>query len=184
MRRYSMSIAALSVAALALTFAGQAAEEEASSAEINTAMSDADFLATAAGSDEYERRAGQIADRRGQHEEVRALGKQLIEDHTRSTQMLTQAASAAGLPAPAPVLHPGLERKLQELESAPAQVFDQVFLQQQAEAHVDARQLMRTCIETCDAEQLRSAADEIVEVIQRHLSHTLNLQRELEPSST
>jgi putative membrane protein len=160
------------------------AADTSSPAEMNSAMTDQDFLMTAAASDEFERRSGEIAQRRGQREEVREFGQQLIEDHTRSTQMLTAAAQAAGLAAPAPVLHPGLQRKLQELESVPAELFDQVFLQTQAEAHVDARQLMRTCIEVCDAEPLRATAGEIVSVIQMHLSHTLHAQREFQEEST
>jgi putative membrane protein len=181
MRTYLLSIVGAAVVSIVASSGTQAAEE--STPELNTAMTDMDFLMTAAGSDEYERQAGAIAQQRGQHEEVQALGGRLIEDHTRSTEMLAAAATAAGLSAPSPVLHPGLQRKLQELQNIPAELFDQVFLQQQAEAHVDARQLMRTCIEACDAEQLRSAAGEVVEVVQAHLSHTLHLQRELEPTT-
>jgi putative membrane protein len=160
------------------------AADASDTTEMNSAMTDQDFLMTAAASDEFERRSGEIAQRRGQREEVRAFGQQLIEDHTRSTEMLTAAGQAAGLPAPAPVLHPGLQRKLQELEGVAAELFDQVFLQTQAEAHVDARQLMRTCIHVCNAEPLRDTAGEIVSVIQMHLSHTLHAQREFQEGST
>lgn len=185
MRNHSIAITACVATAIAMGVALQAdGQSEPPADELNTAMTDADFLLTAAGSDEYERRAGQIAQQRGQHEELRTLGGQLITDHTASTEKLAAAATAAGLAPPTPVLHPGLQRKLQELEAIPAELFDQVFLQQQAEAHVDARQLMRTCIAACDAEQLRTAAGEVVTVVQGHLSHTLNLQRELEPSTT
>ncbi|MFL6620971.1 MAG: DUF4142 domain-containing protein [Povalibacter sp.] len=150
------------------------------SAQLNTAMTDTDFLNTAASSDEFERQSGQIAVQRGQREDVRTLGQQLITDHTQSTAQLTAAASAAGLPPPTPVLHPGLQRKLAELTNAPAEVFDQIFLQIQAEAHADARGLMRTCIDTCDAEPLRTTADQILPVIRMHLAHTIGLQRSFE----
>lgn len=183
MRNHLLSIAGAAVASVLPLMSGIAAEDSAST-ELNTAMTDQDYLLTAAASDEYERQAGAIAEQRGQHEEVRSLGTQLIKDHTESTQMITAAATAAGLTPPSPVLHPGLQRKLQELQAVPAEQFDQVFLQQQAEAHVDARQLQRTCIEACDAEPLRNVAGEVVPVIQMHLSHTLRLQRDLEPSST
>jgi putative membrane protein len=183
MRKHLLLIAAIAAGGIAPHF-GATAAEDSDGVELNTAMTDLDFLATAAASDEYERRAGQIAQQRGQQEEVRSLGAQLIADHTASTERFTEAASEAGLAPPSPQLHPGLQRKLQELESAPAAQFDQIFLQQQAEAHVDARQLMTTCIEVCDAEPLRDAAGEVIKVVQAHLSHTLHLQRELEPPTT
>lgn len=182
MRKHSALIAA--VAAMCVTapaaFAGAPAEQPPAAPQLNSAMTDVDFLNTAAASDEFERRSGRIAVERGQREDVRTMGRRLIEDHTRSTELLTAAAQAAGLPAPAPTLHPGLQRKLQELEAVPAEIFDQVWLQQQAVAHVDARQLMKTCLQVCDAEPLRDAASRIVIVVQQHLSHVLHIQREFE----
>lgn len=184
MRTHAKVLAAVAALCTPAALIGAAPAAEPEPAELNSAMTDQDFLLTAAASDEFERRSGEIAQQRGQREEVRSFGRQLVVDHTRSTEMLMAAAKEAELPAPTPVLHPGLQRKLQELESAPAEFFDQVFLQIQAEAHADARQLMRTCIEICDAEPLRDTADDIVAVIQRHLSHTLHSQREFGDPST
>jgi putative membrane protein len=185
MRTHSVLIAAVTALCMPASqaFAGAPAEPPAPAPELNSAMTDVDFLVTAASSDEFERRSGAIAVQRGQHESVRSMGQRLIEDHTRSTEMLTAAAQAAGLPPPTPVLHPGLQRKLQELETVPAEIFDQVWLQTQAEAHVDARQLMKTCTQVCDAEPLRDTAAEVVVVVQRHLSHVLRIQREFDPAT-
>jgi putative membrane protein len=183
MRIHSNWIAACAALCAPLAIAGEATQPPAAP-PTNSAMTDVDFLMTAAGSDEFERQSGAIAQQRGQREDVKALGERLIVDHTRSTEMLTAAAQAAGLAPPTPVLHPGLQRKLQELQSVPAERFDQVFLQMQAEAHVDARQLMRTCIEVCDAEPLRTTAGEVVVVVQAHLSHTLHMQREFGQPAT
>lgn len=167
---------------LCLSGASVAAEDD--SGMLNSAMTDPDFLMTAASSDEFERQSGQIAVERGQRDDVRTLGQRLIEDHTKSTQALAAAAEAAGLPMPAPVLHPGLERKLDELTSVPPELFDHLFLQIQAETHVDARALMRTCVEVCDAEPLRQTAAKILPVIRHHLAHTLELQRSIDENPT
>jgi putative membrane protein len=143
----------------------------------NTAMTGLDFTLSAASSDEYERQSGQIATQRGQREQVRALGQQLIVDHTQTTVQLTQAATEAGLPPPVPKLHPGLQRKLQLLRDIPAELFDREFLQQQAEAHVDALELMRTYARVGQEAPLRAVAAAAAPIIRGHLDHTLGLQR-------
>src|SRR5215218_602475 len=89
----------------------------------NTAMTDADFVKTAATSDEFERQSGTRATERAQNESVRELGQMLVVDHTRSTEELTVAATAAGVPVPPPALHPGLTRKLEYLDATPPELF-------------------------------------------------------------
>jgi putative membrane protein len=145
----------------------------------NTAMTDADFVKTAATSDEFERQSGALATQRAQHKGVRELGQMLVIDHTRSTEELIRAATAAGVPVPPPTLHPGFVRKLEHLDATPPELFDRIFLQQQAEAHVDALQLMRTCYKVCDAKPLRDFAAKTARVVARHLRHVYQLQHEL-----
>jgi putative membrane protein len=142
----------------------------------NTAMTAVDFTTTAAGSDEFERQSGRVAIARAQNPEVRALAELLVTHHAQTTNELNQAATAAGLPPPTPKLHPGLQRKLDHLNTVAQEDFDKWFLQHQAEVHKDAIALMKTYAQVGDVEPLRTVAAKTLPVVQGHLEEVYTLQ--------
>jgi putative membrane protein len=143
----------------------------------NTGMTAVDYVNTAASSDEFERQTGQLAADRAQNEGVRELGQHLVVDHTATSENLIAAATAAGVPVPTPVLHPGQQRMIVELTNAPAEQFDQLFLKIQAAAHVDAVALHGTWAKVGQEEPLREVADATVPIVSGHLHHVRRLQQ-------
>jgi putative membrane protein len=144
---------------------------------LNAPLTATDFTDTAASSDEYEKRAGQIAAERGRRRDVRQLGAQLVTDHTQTSIDLAQAASDARLPAPQPKLHPGYRRKLEKLQAVLDEEFDQEFLQQQVENHAEALELMRTYRRVGTAAPLVAVATKAEPIVAGHLEHCLMLQK-------
>ncbi|MEI9964923.1 MAG: DUF4142 domain-containing protein [Caulobacteraceae bacterium] len=57
----------------------------------------ADYVTQAAIADMYEVQAGKIAEKRGKSAEVRALGRMMVKDHTKSTEMVKAAVAKSGL---------------------------------------------------------------------------------------
>jgi putative membrane protein len=143
----------------------------------NTMATGADFVATAAATDEYERRAGGIARERAHDSRVREFGQMMIQAHTQTSRALAAAAGQAGLQAPRdPHLDPGLERMLRLLRDVPAMAFDKLYLQQQHEVHMDALGLMRTYSRWSREAPLRAAAAQTAPMVQQHLARIVALQ--------
>jgi putative membrane protein len=101
----------------------------------------------------------------------------IIADHTRSTQMLMAAAQSAGLTPPPPTILPQHQALLDQLRSAGSgPAFDQAFQQIQMQAHQQALMLHQNYAAQGDVPALRTAAGQIVPVVQMHLQQlqTLN----------
>lgn len=128
------------------------------------------YLAMAASSDQFEIQSGQLAHSRAQNPAVHAFATMLVSDHTRSTQMLMAAAQSAGIAPPPPVLMPEHQAMLAQLQAAGSgPSFDMAFQQVQVQAHQMALQLHQNYAASGDVPALRTAAGQIVPVIQMHL---------------
>jgi putative membrane protein len=168
------------ICALALLTTGFLTHAQESSTETpNTAMTAIDYVNTAASSDEFERQTGTLATQRAQNEDVREFGQHLVDDHTATSENLIAAATAAGVPAPTPTLHPGQQRMIDELTAAPAEVFDRLFLKIQAAAHVDAIALHSTWAKVGQEAPLRDVASATVPIVTGHLRHVHRLQHQI-----
>lgn len=135
------------------------------------------YLAQAASSDQFEIQSGQLALQASQNPAVQSFANAIIRDHTTSTQMLMAAAQAAHVPAPAPTILPAQQAMLDQLRAAgTGPAFDQTFQQIQIQAHQQALALHQNYAQRGDVAQLRSAAAQIVPVIERHLAMAQSLQ--------
>src|SRR4051794_26713811 len=128
------------------------------------------YLAQAASSDQFEIQSGQLALQASQNLAVRNFANMIIADHTRSTQMLTAAAQAAGVPVPPPTLLPAQQAMLDQLRSAGAGPgFDVAFKDAQVNAHQQALTLHQNYAASGDVPALKATAGQIVPVVQTHL---------------
>jgi putative membrane protein len=144
----------------------------------NTALTETDFVKTAATTDEYERQAGEIALRRTKKPQVHALAQQLVAAHTQTSQDLAAAAHEANLSSPTPALNPGQRRQLQELRDSDDADFDKLYLTQQAGAHQDALGLMKAYSAAGKNAVLVAAAKKTAQIVQQHLAEVMDLQRQ------
>lgn len=130
------------------------------------------FVEKAAIGDKYEIKASEIALKRSSSDEVRAIARKLIDDHTTSTHKLHSALEQS---AGRDVAHPpqGLDSRrqsmIQHLEEASDADFDSTYLDQQLLAHEEAVSLMHSYRDSGDNAPLRSYASEIAPVVEGHL---------------
>lgn len=134
------------------------------------------FVTAAAQSDEFERRAGRLAQRMAISNRVREFGAMMVQDHTRTTEDLKAAIRRSGhTPPPPPPLRPDQERMLRELRGA-GRNFDFVYLRQQVQAHQEALNLMQEYARDGRNATITAAASQTVPLIQHHLDMARQLQ--------
>ena len=134
------------------------------------------FVISAAQSDEFERRAGRLAQSMGVSNRVREFGAMMVQDHTRTTQDLQAAIRRTNhTPPPPPPLRPDQQRMLDELRGA-ARGFDFIYLRQQVQAHEEALNLMQTYASTGRNAVLRDAARQTAPLVRHHLEMAQRLQ--------
>ena len=129
------------------------------------------YLAQAASSDMFEIQSGQLALQASQNPAVRNFANMIIRDHTNSTQMLMAAAQSVHIPPPPPAMLPAQQAMLDQLQQAGTGYnFDNVFRQEQIQAHEAALALHQGYAQGGDVPALRATAGQIVPVVQGHLA--------------
>lgn len=152
----------------------------AATANAATTTSAETFVEKAAIGDQYEIAASRLALSRSRSPEVRQVARQMIADHTANSHQLMAALEmneAAGVPAPPRALDSRHQTMIDELNDAPEDSFDSLYLDQQVKAHQETVALMRGYASGGDNPQLRSLALSAVPVVERHLDHVEMLQR-------
>ena len=132
-------------------------------------MTGRDFANTVAASDAYEVAAGKLAQQKATSKDLKDFGKEMVEDHTKSTAKLKAAAGKAS-PAitPVPTMTAEQQANLQTLQSATGTAFDAAYKSQQVAAHEQALAAVRAYAQGGDVPQLRDFAREAQDMISNH----------------
>ncbi|HEX6740223.1 MAG TPA: DUF4142 domain-containing protein [Sphingomicrobium sp.] len=129
------------------------------------------FMAQAASGGQFEIQSSQLALQMSQNLAVRNFANVMIADHSRLSQALAAAATAARLTPPAPVLLPSDQAMLDQLRAAGAGPgFDLAYKNAQITAHQNALQLMQAYAAGGDVPPLRAAASQAIPTVQMHLN--------------
>ena len=133
---------------------------------------------TAAGqSDEFEVQEGKMAESMGHSAKVRAFGRQMVKDHTKSTQMVMAAAQASGMPSMAPPpLTADQQQMISQLQGTSGKDFDRTYVQQQMQSHQQALAVQQGYAQNGSDPNLKMAAGKIVPVVERHIQMLQSLQ--------
>ncbi|HYF22872.1 MAG TPA: DUF4142 domain-containing protein [Caulobacteraceae bacterium] len=126
------------------------------------------YLRKTASTDLYEIESGRLALERSQSAEVRQFAQAMIDHHTQTSAMLTQAASQAGS-APAPKMDPAHQAMLTALRDAPAGEFDSLYMRQQITGHMNNLAIQTGYAGQGEAQPLRQVAAAASPVVQSHL---------------
>ncbi|WP_240782087.1 DUF4142 domain-containing protein [Qipengyuania sediminis] len=168
----------LALAATALTLSGCATMDGTDSPAMSGDMTPEDragYVAMAGASDLFEIESSRLAATRAQSADVRAFAQMLITHHTQTTAATMAAARASGMSPPAPVLMPMQREMMEQLQSAPAGSFDEVYMRQQVSAHEMALALHRNYAARGDTAALRATAATAVPIVQEHLDRARQL---------
>jgi putative membrane protein len=136
------------------------------------------FAAAVAASDLFEIESGKLAQERAASADVKAFGKQLVADHTKSTAELKAAAAKASPPVTLmPALDAEKQSMLDQLKAAKGADFDRLFIDQQTKAHQRALNLLQNYGGDGDQDGLRSFASGASKVVQSHLDHLNGIKK-------
>lgn len=171
-RRFSTLIAF----ALAGTSLGAAAQTPPPPPPAEAKTQAAAYVDAAGKSDMFEIESSKIALQKSQSSAVKSFAQMLIRHHQKTTAATIAAAKKAGMNPPPPAPDAGITASLSELQAAPAESFDQVYLAQQIPAHQAALDLHQSYAAGGDQAALRTSAKAAVPIVQQHIKAATKLQ--------
>lgn len=132
-------------------------------------MSGQDVANTLAASDAYEIAAGKLAQQKATTKALKDFGKEMVDDHTKSTAKLKTAAGKAS-PAitPVPAMTDEQQANLKTLQSATGTDFDAAYKTQQVAAHEKALATLRAYGASGDVPSLRDFARDAQDMVSNH----------------
>lgn len=141
-----------------------------------TASSGQEYVDLAGASDLFEIEAARLAIEKATRPEVRELAQTILADHQRSTTRLTAAAreTVESLNM-SPQLGPEQRAQIQALRAASGAAFDELYLEQQMQAHERALTLVTAYASEGQVDALRGHASTVAAPIQGHLSRIREL---------
>lgn len=128
------------------------------------------YVMAAGASDQFEIQSSQIALQKSPNAATKRFAQSLIRDHQKTTAATKKAATKAGMAPPAPMLDPGAQPSIAELQSASAADFDRIYFAQQGPAHQAALDLHQSYAANGDTPDLKMSAKAAVPIVQKHLS--------------
>jgi putative membrane protein len=134
------------------------------------------FAQQMAMSDMFEIQSSRLAQERAASPQVREFARQIVADHTRTTAGLMAAlANQPNRPTMPTALDAEHQRKVDQLSQAQGARFDEIYLDQQIEAHERALATLRAYAQNGDVDELRSFAAQTATEVERHLTYVRTL---------
>jgi putative membrane protein len=127
------------------------------------------FVEKASLSNMYEIEAGKLALERSKVQAVKDFAQKMIDGHTASLSELTTLASAA-MVAPPSALDNDHSGKLDALRNASVEDFDDVYIDQQTEAHENTLNLVKDFAANGKDAGLQAFATKLQPTVEEHLS--------------
>ncbi|WP_157696646.1 DUF4142 domain-containing protein [Porphyrobacter sp. CACIAM 03H1] len=127
------------------------------------------FAQAVAMSDMYEITAGRLALEKAEMGSTREFAQMMVDDHTRSSQALKDAAGSGNQTFNMPAsLDTERQAQLDILERLDGQDFDREYLSQQMAAHRKALSLLKAYAGNGDVAELRQFAQSTIPTVQKH----------------
>ncbi|WP_162245000.1 MULTISPECIES: DUF4142 domain-containing protein [unclassified Rhizobium] len=170
----------LAAFAVALTVQPIAAQEmkpkPAGDAAPMMAVDTPTFVKMVTSSNEFEIRSSELAKRNADQEGIKMAADMIIADHKKAGGKLKATLEAkGGAPAEPVKLAPKHQKMLDQLQSAKGKDFDTLYLDMQAQAHMEAVGLFRTYAGSGDDQSLVGFAKETLPSLETHLGHVMML---------
>ena len=131
------------------------------------------FVKLVTSSNEFEIQSSELAEEKGQSDQIKEVAAQIIADHTKAAEDLAAALGAGGENAPPepPMLSPKHEAMISLLEEAEGAAFETLYVDMQAVAHMEAVSLFQTFAKGGDNEAVQAFAAETLPTLVMHLDH-------------
>lgn len=135
----------------------------------------AGYIARAGAGDLWEIESSKALLAKSPRDDVKAFARMMIDNHGKSTAKIKAAAGSASIEVPPPALDADQQRVLDEIKNADAATVDAVYLRHQRTAHDAALALHRAYATNGDTASLKTAAGEIVPVVEQHIAQLRTL---------
>ncbi len=119
---------------------------------------------------------GQLAIDRGMSNQVRTLGRRLVDDHTRMGEDLARAADRLDVKLPT-TLTSAQQKEFDRLSRLPRDQFDRAFLQAAVRDHDKAIHLFQREARDGNVRELRRIADQTLPTLRQHRDLALGGER-------
>ncbi|MGB6688521.1 MAG: DUF4142 domain-containing protein [Terracidiphilus sp.] len=155
--------------AVVCCFAAILAAAAALAAQSNASEADKRFVAEALKGDMAEVQLGQLAEQKGNSDDVRKFGQKMVEDHTRLGDQMKGVAGQVGVTVPSAV-SPEDRLLKKKLDGLSGNQFDEAYIKAMVEDHEEDVKAFRKEAGTATSSVVKSAASQGADVMANHLS--------------
>jgi putative membrane protein len=129
-----------------------------------------EYVQKSAMGDEFEVESSKLALQKAQDPAIKTFAKEMVDEHTASTNKLKEAATAAKINLAARQrLDSQHQATLTQLRGMSGSQFDQAYMRAQLLGHREALNLQKAYSESGDNAALKAHAQEVQPVVQHHL---------------
>ena len=148
------------------------------------APSTEDFAKSVAISDMFEIQSGQLASEKAQNGDVRSFGKQMVADHTKTSDQLKNLIEDKDVKVELPG-KPDAEHQtnLDKLNGLSGNQFDKEFVRMQIDAHQKAIALFEGYAAAGENNDLKSWAKDTLPTLKQHLEHAQKLKTSVDQTA-
>jgi len=139
---------------------------------------DSQYLVAAAETDLAEIELGKLAQSKGTDADVKALGKMMVDAHTKALADLKAAADKKQISLPVAVTDKGKE-EYEDLNKKSGKDFDEKFASMMVDGHKDAIDKMQKASEKATDPEIKLWAANMLPTLQTHLQHAETVQEKL-----
>jgi putative membrane protein len=144
----------------------------------NAPYVDEKFVRNAAEGGMAEVKLGQLAEEKGQSEEVRRFGKRMVEDHTKAGDQLKELGAKEGINMPTDVNRKDAET-YQRLAKLSGPQFDKAYAQEMVRDHEKDINEFKNATTTTQKPSLRQFAQEQLPTLQSHLQQAKEMMSQV-----
>lgn len=131
----------------------------------------ATFVKVVGSANEFEIQSSELARKTSADDGIKSAADMIIADHKKAGEKLTSLLKAKGDPALPTKLSPKYQKMLDQLKAAKGRDFDILYLDMQAQAHMEAVGLFRTYAGAGEDQTLVGFARETLPRLETHLGH-------------
>lgn len=143
-----------------------------------------DFAKTVAISDMFEIQSGQLASEKAQNGDVRSFGKQMVADHTKTSEQLKNLIKDKDVKVELPgKLDAEHQTNLDKLNGLSGNQFDKEFVRMQIDAHQKAIALFEGYAAAGENSDLKSWAKDTLPTLKQHLEHAQKLKTSVDQAA-
>ena len=139
---------------------------------------DSQYLVAAAETDLAEIELGKLAQSKGTDADVKALGKMMVDQHTKASADTKALADKKQISLPAAVTDKGKE-EYEDLNKKSGKDFDEKFASMMIDGHKDAISKIEKAAEKATDPEIKAWAANMLPTLKMHLQHAETVQEKL-----